>query len=88
MNRGFIQVTKELINDRNWPEIEAELKTVFTEVERKERGNGIIEIHGYSEFFHPSIELTPHQYSAIFTNEEGKIKFLRFDDYYKSMQND
>jgi hypothetical protein len=77
-----------LKNDRNWPEIEAELKTVFTEVERKERGNGIIEIHGYSDLFQPPTELASHQYSAIFTNEEGKIKFLRFEDYYKSIQND
>lgn len=87
-NRGFLRVTKELIADQNWPLIESELKTVFTEVERIEKANGIVEFHGYSPLFQVRpIEGATCEYTAVFSTDNGKPKFLRFEDPMQFLNN-
>jgi hypothetical protein len=87
MNRGYIRATKELMNDRNWPDIEFELKKVFTEVHREEKANGVFELHGYSEHFtHKPNEGASIEYCAIFTTKDNKPEFLRFETYHEALK--
>jgi hypothetical protein len=80
MNRGYFRVTEELMSGEDWPAIEAELKAVFTEVERIPRAFGIIEIHGKSELFPiQPLESATQEYIALFHRVDGKARFLRFE---------
>jgi hypothetical protein len=71
MNRGYFNVSKELIESEQWPSIEAEIQKNFREVHRKEVENGIIQLHGYSELFNiKPTEGASQRYEAYFKGKK------------------
>lgn len=78
---GMIKVTPHLIDDSNWPEIENELKKVFTEQGRSfDEMLGIWKIVGKSDLFEEVTEgCAVPCYDAVFKTVDRKPKFIQFN---------
>ena len=79
MRTGHFLVTLEMMEDKNWPLIEAEINKVFTLELKVDKLNGLVAFHGVSDLFEESdVPATSPAYDCFFKTVDGNPVFDKF----------